>query len=103
MSDVNRPQLGPPAGQGEHDARCRYAPSPGDPRCPERAAVHLLLVAHPGQPQVLLQACGDHAGPARACGPVLGEHPFTGWCGFPAAFWDQPANACQLDDGGRRP
>lgn len=85
----------------EYRGVCAYAPDPDSACCENPATVHILADAS-GRGLVGLPTCEVHASIARAAARPVMEHPFRGWCGFPATIWHYEWNECVLDGSGER-
>lgn len=95
------PYVGPES--DEYRAVCAYSPAPGQPTCDAPATVHVLVDDHAQYGEVGLASCDLHALTARRSGAFVMEHPYEGFCGFPATAWHKPQNVCVLDDTGEEP
>jgi hypothetical protein len=81
----------------EYRAVCVYSDRPGAPKCGSPATRHVAVEdAHYGA--VALATCSTHLPAAKAAGPVMGEHDFEGFCGFPGSLWS--SERCVLDGSG---
>lgn len=100
-----RPYAGEPADpMHAADGGCLFhGRSPADPRCPDRAILHVLFRDRE-YGMAAVAACAGHEHIARGLGPVLYEHKFGPDCGMPGAVWlAPPENRCVLDASGVRP
>lgn len=94
-----RPYAGEPADpMHAADGGCLFhGQSPADPRCPNRATLHVLFRDRE-YGVIAVAACVEHEHIARGVGPVLCEHELGSDCGMPGAVWlAPPENRCVLE------
>jgi hypothetical protein len=73
---VASPFAGPPT---VATGGCAFSATITTPHCGQPSTVHIAVDA-PGWGTIAFASCDDHAPIARACGELLGEHPYRAEC-----------------------